>query len=341
MSISDEELDSGRIDLSDLLPDSFNSIEEEKLVVSAKEKNCSRSELKDKLLTKKQNLYSQRALSNTRFSSKFTFSKEKSIMRYVVKDGIVSEEDYLTKIPEDLARLSFYFSLFEKILKSVYKLHEDNLVHLDIKPENIIIGDVVKLTDFQTAGILEDFYVSGAKGVHGSKQYAGPELFWDSSPGIHSDIYSLGIIFYELLTGELPFGPYDSREKAKKDHELNHEDNLEKALDKLNFYKSDEVKFLFEKVLTDDSTSRYDLMSTFISHFNMVQNSLFQDFRVDVEGIPVFDEDLITLFELRRKYGFDDLNKILKYTKHLDMTDHVPLHEPSGGVDYGDWDDEE
>ena len=84
-----------------------------------------------------------------------------------------------------------------------YIRDEHNLQHLDIKPENLLlVGGRVKVADFGVVKDLEDTRCSSMGGL--TPVYAPPELF-DGRPSVHSDQYSLAIVFQELLSGSLPF----------------------------------------------------------------------------------------------------------------------------------------
>lgn len=86
--------------------------------------------------------------------------------------------------------------------------HENRIVHRDIKPHNIIIDDSghVKVTDFGIARISDDgATVTQTGAMLGTPQYFSPEQAQGYITGAPSDIYSLGITLFEMLTGELPF----------------------------------------------------------------------------------------------------------------------------------------
>jgi eukaryotic-like serine/threonine-protein kinase len=84
--------------------------------------------------------------------------------------------------------------------------HSGNLIHRDIKPQNIIISDndVVKLTDFGIAKIVADD-LTKTMSILGTSHYVSPEQAQGKILDYRSDIYSLGIVMYEMLTGDVPF----------------------------------------------------------------------------------------------------------------------------------------
>jgi len=108
-----------------------------------------------------------------------------------------------------------------QILNAVYYAHSQQVLHRDLKPENILITtrEVIKVTDFGLARFIKSSSISAS--TAGTPIYMAPEA-WSGNFNEKSDIWSLGVIFYELLTGTLPF----------LDDSLN---GLKKKIDKNNF----------------------------------------------------------------------------------------------------------
>jgi tRNA A-37 threonylcarbamoyl transferase component Bud32 len=94
-----------------------------------------------------------------------------------------------------------------QIAKALRAAHEHGVIHRDIKPRNILITDSghVKVTDFGIARAAEATTISDVGDILGSVKYMSPEQAMGERVGPASDLYSLGVVLYEMLTGRVPF----------------------------------------------------------------------------------------------------------------------------------------
>ena len=92
-----------------------------------------------------------------------------------------------------------------QILTGLQALHAVNIAHNDIKPQNVLVdaGGNAKLVDFGVSRRLEDIIV-WTRG-HGTEAYMAPEVAFEETRLLASDIYSLGVMLYEMVTGDLPY----------------------------------------------------------------------------------------------------------------------------------------
>jgi serine/threonine protein kinase len=123
-------------------------------------------------------------------------------LRQVVHAGQLTPKDALAIVPH--------------ICDALQYAHDAGIVHRDIKPENILIDSSgnVKIADFGLAKLINpdapDFALTGTRQVMGTPLYMAPEQIERPAEVDHrADIYSLGVVIYELLTGELPLGRFD------------------------------------------------------------------------------------------------------------------------------------
>lgn len=97
--------------------------------------------------------------------------------------------------------------IMKQLVSAVVAAHQKNIIHRDIKPQNVLIKDdgTIKITDFGIAVASDSVQLTLNNAVMGSAHYLAPETAQGKEPTEQVDIYSLGIVFYELLTGTVPF----------------------------------------------------------------------------------------------------------------------------------------
>ena len=102
-----------------------------------------------------------------------------------------------------------------QIARALARAHDLEVIHRDLKPENIFLArgpngtDQVKLLDFGIARSMQDSRLTGAGEVFGTPQYMAPERITSIEAGPSADLYSLGVIIYEMVTGTFPFDATD------------------------------------------------------------------------------------------------------------------------------------
>ncbi|MEO5960741.1 MAG: serine/threonine-protein kinase [Opitutaceae bacterium] len=122
-------------------------------------------------------------------------------LRHLLASGKIAPREALAIVPP--------------ICDALQYAHDRGIVHRDIKPENILLGKngTVKIADFGLAKLVgtetPDFSLTGDRDVMGTPHYMAPEQVERPLAVDHrADIYSLGVVFYQMLTGELPLGRF-------------------------------------------------------------------------------------------------------------------------------------
>ena len=189
--------------------------------------------------------------------------------------------------------------------------HDSYIVHRDLKPQNIMIQDdgQIKITDFGIAMALNSTQLTQTNSVMGSVHYLPPEQAAGKGTTIKSDIYSMGIIFYELLTGELPFKGDSAVEIALKQmkeplpdvHKLNNdipqsiENIILKSTAKNPKNRYDDAKSMHNDLLTalnDDRINEEPYVYPYPENEVDETTKIMQPISDDNEGIatPITDE---------------------------------------------------
>ncbi len=139
-------------------------------------------------------------------------------MEYIVMELIegVTLKQYITS----KGRLSTQETLFfaSQITRALQHAHEHGIVHRDIKPQNIMIDrdGVAKVADFGIAALEHETGGGRSDTAIGSVHYIAPEQAKGLEADARSDIYSLGVVMYEMLTGQLPYEGKTTEEVALK-----------------------------------------------------------------------------------------------------------------------------
>ncbi len=140
-------------------------------------------------------------------------------MQYLVMEYVegITLKQYLTK--KGRLETATVISIVTQVLQVLSYLHQNGIVHGDVKPQNILLqtsGRIV-LSDFGVARQSEeDSYTDMYGKAVGTVYYLSPEQARGREGGVRSDLYSLGVMMYEMVAGELPFVGDDAEEVARK-----------------------------------------------------------------------------------------------------------------------------
>jgi serine/threonine protein kinase len=142
------------------------------------------------------------ALSHTNVVGIVTAERVDGVF-FIVMDYIKGESLEAVLDREKSLDLRTALNYIVQILKGVEHAHQTQILHRDLRPANVLVSEagVVKVADFGTSRFLEK---SHATTVIGSPPYMAPEQFQGRAV-LASDIYSVGVIFYQMLTGTLPY----------------------------------------------------------------------------------------------------------------------------------------
>lgn len=160
-------------------------------------------------------------------------------------------------------------SIISQAAKGLQAFHRQEMIHQDLRPNNIMIDEsgTVKIIDFgatQVGGVLDIGKNRDTNDIKGTAQFTAPEYYLGEGGTTRSDIFSLGVITYQMLTGSLPYGTSVSKVKTVKDlQKLVYQPILEEQYH-LPAWVNDAIK----KAVHVDPLKRYSEVSEFVFDLN-------------------------------------------------------------------------
>ncbi|MGN8645045.1 Stk1 family PASTA domain-containing Ser/Thr kinase [Gracilibacillus sp. HCP3S3_G5_1] len=171
------------------------------------------------------------------------------VMEYV--DGMTLKQYIQLHAPIEVEEV---IEIMTQITSAISHAHENGLIHRDIKPQNILIDPYgqIKVTDFGIAIALSATALTQTNSMLGSVHYLSPEQARGGKANRKSDIYSLGIVLFEMLTGQLPFSGQSAVSIA-----LKHLQTETPSVKELNPKVPQSVENIVLKSTTKDPFHRY------------------------------------------------------------------------------------
>jgi len=241
------------------------------------------------------------------------------VMEYI--EGVTLKELIIRQAPFDNEEA---LGVAIQIAGALSHAHKNSIIHRDIKPQNIIVakGGVVKVTDFGIARNA-DAQTTTTGGAMGSVHYFSPEQARGRFVDFRSDIYALGIVMFEMVTGTLPFDGDTAVSVALK--------HINEALPdpkEINTRVSNSVFKIINKAAAKTSALRYDCVDAMLSDLKKALTNTSGDFVVSNDELGG-----------TRKMGDDELAKINSI--HSENYDDERFNEDyDDDFDSEDYDDE-
>ena len=162
-------------------------------------------------------------------------------------------------------------SIAKEICEGLTEAHRLGIVHRDLKPNNIMIDKEgsVRIMDFGIARSLKGEGITGAGVMIGTPEYMSPEQVEAKDIDQRSDIYSFGIVLYEMLTGQLPFEGDTPLAVAMK-----HKGEAPPSPQKLNSHISDDLNGVILKCLEKDKANRYENTTEICSELTLIEQGM-------------------------------------------------------------------
>lgn len=166
-------------------------------------------------------------------------------------------------------------NIVDQIAKGLRAFHRMEMLHQDLRPHNIMIDKTgtVKIIDFgsvKVAGVVEASPRADHDDILGTAQYTAPEYFLGESGSSRADLFSLGVITYQMLTGRLPYGVQVSKARTKsQQRKLQYVSALDDTREIPAWIDS-----VLKKALHPDPLRRYEALSEFMHDLRHPNKSL-------------------------------------------------------------------
>ncbi|MBO4292857.1 MAG: Stk1 family PASTA domain-containing Ser/Thr kinase [Clostridia bacterium] len=184
-----------------------------------------------------------------------------------------------------------------QIAQALEMAHRNNIIHRDIKPHNIIITEdgIAKVTDFGIAKAVSNSTITAFGTTIGSVHYFSPEHARGGFTDAKSDIYSLGVVMYEMLTGKVPFDADTPVSVALKHMQEEPVEPIEK-----NKNMPSSVNKIIMKALKKDSTLRYQTSTEMLVDLKAALKDPYGDFVEEKEYDPTARTQKLNAEEIER-----------------------------------------
>jgi serine/threonine protein kinase len=188
-------------------------------------------------------------------------------------------------------------NLAKQICDGLVEAHKLGVVHRDLKPSNIMIdkeGDA-RIMDFGIARSLEGKGITGAGVMIGTPEYMSPEQVEGKETDQRSDIYSLGVILYEMVTGQVPFkgdSPFTIGVKHKSETPQNPKE--------INTDIPEDLSRVILKCLEKDKERRYQSAGDLRSELENIERGIPTAERIVPKRKPITSKEITVTFRLKK-----------------------------------------
>jgi serine/threonine protein kinase/Tfp pilus assembly protein PilF len=239
-----------------------------------------------------------RKISHRNVCRMYDLGKEEGT-HYITMEYVPGED--LKRLVRKVGQLSAGKAIFiaKQICEGLTEAHRLGVVHRDLKPQNVMVDEEgnARIMDFGIARSLKAKGVTGSGVMIGTPEYMSPEQAEVKEVDLRSDIYSLGVILYEMVTGQVPFEGETPLSIAMK-----HKSQAPRDPKEINAQISEDLSRVILKCMEKDRDKRYQNVEDILSELINIEEGIPTTERILPKRKPLTTKEITVTFKLQKLF---------------------------------------
>ena len=242
-------------------------------------------------------LITARKISHKNVCRMYHLSKDEEGTQYITMEYVQGEDLKSTIIRVGQLSIGKAISIAKQVCEGLSEAHHLGVIHRDLKPQNIMVDREgnTRIMDFGIARSIRKKGITDAGVLIGTPEYMSPEQVDEKEVDARSDIYSLGIILYEMVTGRVPFEGDKPLTIA-----LKHKSEKPREPKELNPHTHDELNRLILKCVEKDSRKRYQTAEELLAALTAIEKGIPATERILPRKKPITAREITLKFSLKK-----------------------------------------